>query len=186
MLGIEFARAGVTIASLDRLQAQSIWEMSYNSVATFDANNIPALEALKTTWSAIVSTPTVNAEDNTNTNPSVAGIGVPIYTLGYTLVASTNAELWSGTILNPINIFENGQVSTPATGQGVWTGTATNGTNNTTDPYFPGVSLALGSVNNTPPSHQLHPTASSFPATPTFQQQGRTLTGFWKLRSSPI
>jgi hypothetical protein len=95
----------------------------YNAFVTTDANSVPALAALGTTWTAIASTASANADDNTNTNPSMDPVGVPIYTLGNTLIASTNTALWSGSITNPISFEDNGSLATVV----VWTGTGKNG-----------------------------------------------------------
>lgn len=59
---------------------------SYNAFVTGVANTQPALASLGTTWKAIGSTETVDARDNTGTNPDVDGVGVPIFLLtGYTM-----------------------------------------------------------------------------------------------------
>ncbi|MCF7955715.1 MAG: PEP-CTERM sorting domain-containing protein [Phycisphaerae bacterium] len=48
-------------------------------------------------WNVIGSTATVDARDNTGTNPLVDGVGVPIYLVdGTTLVANDNTDLWDG------------------------------------------------------------------------------------------
>jgi hypothetical protein len=95
----------------------------YNAFVTTDANSVPALAALGTTWTAIASAASANADDNTNTNPSMDPIGVPIYTLGNTLIASTNTALWSGSITSPISFEDNGWLATVV----VWTGQGKNG-----------------------------------------------------------
>src|SRR5580692_1897762 len=51
----------------------------YNTFVTNAANLDPALESLGTTWTAIASTSTVSACDNTDTYPS--SVGLPIYGL---------------------------------------------------------------------------------------------------------
>ena len=49
------------------------------------------------TWKAVGSTATVDARDNTNTNPSVDGVGVPIVRMdGLFVIANNNADLWDG------------------------------------------------------------------------------------------
>ncbi|CCQ53010.1 MULTISPECIES: hypothetical protein [Crocosphaera] len=50
------------------------------------------LKDLDTTWNAIGSTSTVDARDNTNTNPE-ENIGVPIYLIDGNRVANNNADL---------------------------------------------------------------------------------------------
>jgi hypothetical protein len=50
----------------------------YNAYVTTVANAVPELLALATTWTAIGSTASVDARDNTGTNPNVEA-GVPIF-----------------------------------------------------------------------------------------------------------
>jgi hypothetical protein len=99
----------------------------YNTFVTNVANTVPQLAALSTTWSAIGSTLTVDARDNTLTNPNIgADASVPIYTLNNTLIDSTNAALWSATgsgLLAPLNIDETGSTHTVL----VWTGSTFTG-----------------------------------------------------------
>ena len=76
----------------------------YNQFVT-DAANASLLASFGTTWTAFVSTATVNARDNTNTNPLV-DTGAPIYTVRLfqpgpfprlvERVASDNLDLWDG------------------------------------------------------------------------------------------
>ena len=108
----------------------------YNAFGTTAATAVTELNDLGTTWTAIVSTrdelpgnPTVDARDNTGTNP--VWTGVPVYNLGGLIVANNNADLWDGSIANPINVTELG--TGPTTQRGglfrVWTGTTASGTN---------------------------------------------------------
>src|SRR5215471_8873092 len=46
----------------------------YNLFVTNAANTVPELAALGTTWTAIASTATVDARDNTLTNPGTDGL----------------------------------------------------------------------------------------------------------------
>ena len=85
---------------------------------------IRALRLLGTTWTAIASTPTEAARDNTNTNPSA--IGLPIYNLAGQLIATSNADLWGGSIASPIAYDENGVPPIPGYTE-VWTGTGSTG-----------------------------------------------------------
>ncbi len=112
----------------------------YNNFVASDANSVSQLAGLGTTWAVIGSTPTVAAEDNTNTNPCVSS-GFPIYNLAGNLVVPNNLALWvygdsSGAFSHPIDVTESGnRLST-----GVWTGTDFNGL---ADPFslggtFPG------------------------------------------------
>ena len=98
----------------------------YNAFATTTATAVPALNALGTTWNAIVSvrnpnTSTVDARSNTGTG---SGTGVPFFNLAGQLVAMNNADFWDGTLAAPINMTELG--SGPSAQQGglytVWTG----------------------------------------------------------------
>jgi len=69
----------------------------YNTFVTGVANTVPELVALGTTWKPIGSIATVDARDNTGTNPGVS-TGVPIFLLNDTKIADDNAELWVGGI----------------------------------------------------------------------------------------
>lgn len=78
-------------------------------------------------WKAIGSTATVDARDNTGTNPLVDGVGVPVYLLdGTTLIANDNADLWDGQIANGIDQYQAENTSTVHTW--VFTGTKNDGT----------------------------------------------------------
>ena len=60
------------------------------------------------TWNMIGSTLTVDARDNTGTNPGTDGTGVGIFLMdGITIVAENNADLWNGVASN-INLNESG------------------------------------------------------------------------------
>jgi hypothetical protein len=118
--GDQYRLAFVTSTTRDAL---SFNVADYNAFVTTVANSVPELAALGTTWSAIVSTLSVDARDNTGTNPS--STGVPIYTVANTRIASNNSDLWDGTINNPLNVTE-----VAALLQGVdvvYTGTNSNG-----------------------------------------------------------
>jgi len=73
-------------------------------------------------WTAIGSTETVNARVNTATlsdDPSV-----PIYRVDGAQVASSNSDLWDGTIQSRISVDEGGNTQGRA---GVWTGSTALG-----------------------------------------------------------
>ncbi|NNM10649.1 MAG: hypothetical protein HKO60_01840 [Pseudomonadales bacterium] len=84
-------------------------------------------------WTAIASTSTVDARDNTQTSSGGAyGNGIPIYRLDGALVVTDYIDLWDGFLLNPadgvvtpINIDEQGSLVNDAEGAegNVWTGT---------------------------------------------------------------
>lgn len=94
----------------------------YNSFVTNTANTIPELVALGTTWSAIASTSSIHARDNTSTHPLLAG--VPIYRLDDQRVANGNADFWDGSIIVPLSIDQSGG---PAQSTFAWTGTTPAG-----------------------------------------------------------
>jgi hypothetical protein len=95
----------------------------YNNFVTNAANASPSLAALGTTWSAIASTATVAAKDNTGTNPS-ASLGYPVYTLGGALVAVDNHQLWNASSATPLSTWiDITELGTSAAGSLVWTGT---------------------------------------------------------------
>jgi hypothetical protein len=97
----------------------------YNTFVSNAANAVPALAALSTTWSAIASTSGVDAAAN------IGGVSsAPIFTLGGALVASGTADLWGGTIENPIGI-----TLIAGSNNQVWTGTYPDGTG------YPGAEL---------------------------------------------
>mgnify|MGYP003672668138 CR=1 FL=1 len=95
----------------------------YNAFVTAEANSVAELSALNTTWTAIASTATVDARDNTDTNPASAGVG--IYLLNDTKLADNNADLWDGTIRTALGVQSDGF---GIVGTTVWTGTASDGT----------------------------------------------------------
>lgn len=91
--GDKYRLAFVTIGTID---ATSSDIEVYNNFANAQANINPDLQALGTSWRAIVSTVNVNAIINTGTDPILEG--VPIYELAGRLVASDYADLWDGTL----------------------------------------------------------------------------------------
>ena len=81
------------------------------------------------TWNVIGSTDLVDARDNTSTNPTVDGVGVPILLVDYTtVVANDNADLWDHSVQHIINQDENGATKShwPFTGT-YWDGTNATG-----------------------------------------------------------
>ncbi len=97
---------------------------AYNTFVTSVALSVPQLAALSTTWTAIGSTDSINARDNTGTNPNVS-TGVPIYQLNNTRFVDNNTALWTDNIITPLTISETGARISDGS---VWTGTDTNGT----------------------------------------------------------
>lgn len=96
----------------------------YNAFVTAAANAQTELAALGTTWTAIASTATVNAIDNTSTSIGIGGI--PIYLTNDTRLVDNYADLWDGTLDTPLNVFEDGTTNAGSTV--VWTGTSISGT----------------------------------------------------------
>lgn len=109
-----FFTSGTTTASSENIETYNSWVQSLA-----DASPLGIGAAQGVTWKAIGSTPTVDARDNTGTNPNIFGTGFPIYLLnGQTLIAKSNPDLWDGYISSIINITEQGVVKTgwPFTG----------------------------------------------------------------------
>ena len=121
--GAQYRLAFVTSTTRD---ATSSNIADYNAFVTATANAVPELAALGTTWTAIASTSSVYAQDNTSTNPGITG--VPIYLLNDTLLASDNANLWGGwgssPLVNPLRYDENAVLLGDVY---VWTGTDADG-----------------------------------------------------------
>ncbi|MFU8893017.1 MAG: Ig-like domain-containing protein [Luteolibacter sp.] len=87
---------------------------SWNSIDTWNAeaqsfaNNAVGQDLSGASWKVLGSTSTVNARDNTKTNPAVHGSGHPIVLIdGKTIVASDFTELWGGEIWDSITLTEN-------------------------------------------------------------------------------
>ncbi len=96
----------------------------YNDFVQTIATGLPELDNLGLIWTAMASTPSVNARDNTGTDPSPIGdTGVPIYKLNGIRVVDNYDDLWDGSIDNPININELGNLLEDS----VWTGTGPDG-----------------------------------------------------------
>ncbi len=118
--GDQYRLAFVTSTTRD---ATSSNIADYNAFVTTAANSQTDLLALGATWKAIASTNSVDARDNTATNPT--STGVPIFLLdGTTKIADGNSDLWDGSIDFPLNIFEDGSVASGS----VWTGSIAIGT----------------------------------------------------------
>ena len=97
----------------------------YDESVTSQANISSELAALGTTWRVIGSTEGYDAKTHTNTDPSVDGVGVPIYRLDGQIIAIDYANLWDGDIDNSLSMTPGGNYV--AIG-GSFTGTRTDGT----------------------------------------------------------
>lgn len=101
----------------------------YNSFVSNLANSQSELAALGATWTAIASTPFINARNNTLTCSTSIGclssdLSYAIYNLFGQKVADDNADLWNGSLDNAIAYNEEGIKLQGATdGFYVWTGT---------------------------------------------------------------
>lgn len=135
--GDHYRLAFVTSAGRDALSADIA---DYNVFVSGVAAGQAELAVLGTTWTVIGSTPTVDARDNTNTNPFVDGPGVPIYLLNDTILADDYGDLWDGSIDNPLNVTEDGS----STSSPVVTGTRVDGTANPGGNFLGGLVFARG------------------------------------------
>jgi len=104
---------------------------TYNARVQLEASLVPGLAALNTTWKAIVSTSTVNAMVNSDTDHTPAGnTGVPIYLVDGTRLADHYDQLWTRT--GPLHVEPSVCSDLTQALSRVWTGTNANGT--TRDP----------------------------------------------------
>ncbi len=117
-VGDQYRLVFVTSGTRDSLSSDIAY---YNSFVAAQAAMSLDLVSLNTSWNAIGSTSTIDARDNTGTNP--LALGVPIYRLDGALIAASNVQLWSGSLAAPILFDQFGnQAST-----GVHTGTQSDG-----------------------------------------------------------
>jgi hypothetical protein len=92
----------------------------YNTFVNTAADINSELDAIS--WTAIGSTATVDAIDNTGTTG--AGTGIAIYTTTGTLIATDYTDLWNGPIAAPIDVNESGVLDFNLV---VWTGSTDAG-----------------------------------------------------------
>lgn len=129
--GDPYRIAFVTEGTID---ATSTAISTYNDFVAQEAKATGSLLTdLATDWTAIASTPTVDALDNTSTDPSPPGDnGVPIYLPdGITRVVPNYDVLWSGVVgfgvlEAAIRLMPNG-LEQPDRNLWVWTGTSLQG-----------------------------------------------------------
>jgi hypothetical protein len=108
---------------------------TYNTIVNDLAQSVPELAELNVQWNVLGSTQSVNARQNTGTDPSLGG--VPIFLLNGDRIATDYADLWDGTLENALNITETGVAYTPNMHPGngayyiwagqVWTGSSNSG-----------------------------------------------------------
>lgn len=137
--GAPYRLAFVTSSSTDGLSSNVA---DYNAFVNSVASGVPELAMLGNRWKAIVSTASVDARDNTDTNPA-SDPGVPIYLVDGSLLAIDNADLWDGSIAVPLDVQENATTSAAAF---PYTGTASDGT--ATSPLGESI-VMLGSTEQT-------------------------------------
>lgn len=77
-------------------EATSTSIATYNSFVNSVADTVPELADID--WYAVGSTSSVDARDNTGTNPNDNGPGFPVYLLDGVRIAADNADLWDGTL----------------------------------------------------------------------------------------
>lgn len=101
---------------------------TYNAFVQETAEASTAFPELgNATWTMMGSTLTVDARDNTGTNPTVEA-GVPVFLMdGVSLLALDNTELWSVPSAVPVTYTENGE-ETLDPGTRVFTGSFNDGT----------------------------------------------------------
>lgn len=97
---------------------------NYNAFVSGAAASVPELAALGTDWTAIASTPSVDARNNTDTNPNTS-TGFPVYNLGGSRLANDYADLWDNSLLAPVDYNEFGVVV--EADRLVWTGSSSDG-----------------------------------------------------------
>lgn len=111
-----------------KTDAQSSQGSSYDSVVAADAasGSLTGLAPLDAGWKAIVSTASgENAAVRTGTTTGTAS-DVAILRIDGSLIANSYADFWDGSLVNQMNVTEDGETIT--TGKRVWTGTNEDGT----------------------------------------------------------
>jgi hypothetical protein len=101
----------------------------YNAVVSAEAATFPDLNDLGADWKAVVSSPTMEAYENTGTDPSPPGsTGVPIYLVDNTRIADDYDQFWSGNVPGlyaPPDLEGDGDITAASR---AWTGSVFNGT----------------------------------------------------------
>ncbi|MYJ63438.1 MAG: hypothetical protein F4095_14125, partial [Acidimicrobiia bacterium] len=115
--------------------ASSVDIADYNSVVqTRAAAGHSEIAGFASGFRVVASTAAVDATDNTDTNATHDGAGVPIYWIGGTKVADDYADFYDGDwdsraavdeSGSTVDVDNNGDFSN---GNGIWTGSASNGT----------------------------------------------------------
>ena len=106
-----------------------------NSAAASTVPEIqPTLAAIN--WKAIVSTTIVNARDN-------ALVEAPVYRLDGLRVANDFADMWDGSLINPIQLTQNLTLVPGAQSELTWSGSTSAGVKNSTYPLGNGSGDAI-------------------------------------------
>ena len=122
-----FVTSGTTTANSNDIS-------SYNNFVNAQAASVSATGFPTSGWTAIVSTTTVDARDNTGT---ASGTGVPIYRVDGLRIADDYTDLWNGgTLQNDLSVTQQGDLypsNATLCGFGparpcAWTGTSSLGT----------------------------------------------------------
>ncbi len=113
--GAQYRLAFVTVGTLTAVSTDIA---DYDAFVTAEANSVPELSSLSTTWQVIGSTATVDARDHTGTDPS--GPGVPIYRLDDIRLVDDYADLWDGSLDAPLRVDSDGNIA--PVGVGAYTG----------------------------------------------------------------
>jgi hypothetical protein len=139
--GDQYRLAFVTSGVRD---ATSPFIADYNDFVQGYADAVPELLSLGVSWNAIGSTATVDARDNTGTNPA-GGVGVPIFRLDDVRLVDDNSDLWDGSLLNELSVDEDGVFVGGV--EFVWTGSGLDGS---IDGFGLGLSVATYGVSVDP------------------------------------
>jgi len=118
--GDKYQLAFVTLGTRDAMSSNIA---DYNAFVQAEAALNPGLTGTNAgvTWSAIASTPTVDARDN-----AVVGANTPVYLIdGTTKVADGFSDMWDLNIDSAINVDQFNQAATPLY---IWTGSQFFGT----------------------------------------------------------
>jgi hypothetical protein len=118
---------------------------TYNTFVQGVANS-SSLNLGGATWKVIGSTATVDARDNTSTNPLWNGTGEPIFLVdGTTKIANNYNDLWDGTINHALNLDEKSVLFAA----GPFTGSNSNGTKDIGNVLGNTTNLTIGSTTST-------------------------------------
>lgn len=117
----------IVFATSEKINGQSADIADYNAFVQLQAASSDSpVFSIADEFSAVVSTATVDARDNTSTNDLNGDPSVPIYTAFGDLVANDNADFYDGATTGPIAFIP--LESAPPVVFGIWTGSEDDGT----------------------------------------------------------